>query len=497
MTITGFSGCTTDRKEYGRYARSTSKGDLGKVVVTGTGIEGLQGDPVVYSLIHQTSGRVVARAVQNYDAVMSDHNAHTFDLEDCVDEDGIYRAIRGVYVARVAALTDPPYLAPTVYADSTPFHIRVVTAAELRDRWLFGVRLADYNRLAAEVSNIPGVAIDGSTGIQEGGYPLRWRVADRSLAFGSDVGGIPAYGPAQAGIPVTGRNSYTLWNDSLDGYIQIDVDSPALPVADADGYALLRPAELSDDDLGRHLDDAAETWQAVVSLAVPIEPWTIGTALAAAALQADEANHPERPKLPLDRKGVSPAPWRDQKVGRRGPVVQLPGRRITKLHFLAGFYNVSKVLEFDIHDWWTVDEYNGTAHFVPSLSARLPAGPLLVPLGIGGALYGGSMFLSNYVPNFWHFAFTHGLDDLHYGPGAALRQAIAREALIPIYLLAGRAAQSVYASESFNRDGVGLSREYSSGQVGVYSAEIAGHDAWVKANQATIAKQIHGIIVQG
>lgn len=493
MTITAIGPVTVDRREYGRYARSTSQGDLGQIVVTAAGIVGTVGDIMAYTVVHQATGRVVARALV---PVSGDpEQSFTFDLETCKDTWGIYRAIRGIYYARVAALTDPPYLEPDIYADSGTFHIRVVTAAELRDRWLFGVRLTDYNRLMADNTRIAGVVVTAATGVQEGGYPLRWRVADRSLAFGSDVGGIPAYGPAEVGIPATGQHTYTLWNDSLDGYIDVAVDAPSLPVADADGYALLRPVALTDEDLGRHLDTAAERWQAIVSLSVPIEPWTVGTDLAQAAVLAMEANDPARAKLPFDRVGVSAEPWRDSK-SRRGPVVQFPGRRIRRLHFLAGFYNTSNVLDFDIGDWWTVDAYNGNAWFVPNLSARLPAGPLLVPLGIGGAWYGGSMWAQNYVPNFWHFAFTHGLDDLRYGAGALLREAIAREALIPVYLLAGRAAQGVYASESFNRDGVGLQRNYGAGQLGVYSAEIAGHDAWVKANQSGIAKQIHGIIVQ-
>jgi hypothetical protein len=500
MTITAFSGCRTDRSEYGRYARSTGRGDLTKITVTATGIDGDPGDIVVYSLVNQASGRVIARAEQSYDSALSDENSVTFAIEDCVDEWGIFRAVRGVYVARVAHLTTPAYLEPTVYADSAPFRIRVVTAAELRDRWLFGVRLGDYNRLVADDTGIPGVAITGATGIQEGGYPLRWHVADRSLAFGSEVGGIPAYGPPQAGIPASGTHDFVLWNDALDGYVFVRVDAAALPATDVEGgigggVALLRPAELTDDDLGRHLDIAAERWQAIVSLAVPIEPWTVGTTLAQAAIRAVEANDPARAKLPFDRAGVSPEPWRDSKA-RQGPTIQLPGRRVKRLHFLAGYYNTGRVLDFDIADWWTLDEYNGNAHFVPNLSARLPAGPILIPLGVGGAMYGGTLFARDYVPNFWHFAFTHGLDDLRHGAGALLREAIAREALVPIYLLAGRAAQSVYASESFNRDGVGLQRAYSAGQMGVYSGEILAHDAWVKANQSGIAKQIHGIIVQ-
>jgi hypothetical protein len=495
MAITAFSGCRTDRAEYGRYARATSAGDLGRITVTAAGIAGDPGDIVVYSLINQATGRVIARREQGYDSALSDENSVTFDIEECVDEWGIFRAVRGVYVARAAHLTSPASLEPTVYADSIPFRIRVVTVAELRDRWLFGVRLTDYNTLVADDTGIPGVTVTGATGIQEGGYPLRWRVADRALALASEVCALPSYGPPKVGVPASGVRTYTLWNDALDGYADVRVDAAALPSVDTDGYLLLRPAALPDAVIGAHLDTAADRWQAVVSLAVPIEPWTVGTTLAQAALLAMEANDPTRPRLPFDRSGVSPEPWRDAKT-RRGPTIQLPGRRVKRLHFLAGFYNSGKVLDFDIADWWTLDEYNGNAHFVPNLSARLPAGPILIPLGIGGVAYGGALFAQNFVPNFWHFAYTHGLDDLRHGAGSTLREAIAREALIPVYLLAGRAAQGVYASESFSRDSVGLQRGYSAGQMGVYSAEILAHDAWVKANQAAIAKQIHGIIVQ-
>lgn len=500
MAITSFSGCKVDRAEYGRYARQTSQGDLGRIVVTGTGIEGLPGDVVVYSLVNSVSGRVVARKTQPYDSMMSDENSVTFDLEtDCLDEFGLFRAIRGEYHARVAELTDPPYTDPEVYADSPTFRIRIVTAAELRDKFLFGVRLDDYTRLVGDSTGIAGVTVTGSTGVQEGGYPLRYKVGPQTLEFGSDLGGIPSYGPPVAVGEARIGDEIALWADAIDQYVFVSVDATRLPDHDIDGgigggLVLLRPAKIDDATIGRHLDSASETWQTVASLAVPLEPWTVGTTLAAANIAAKEARDPTRAKLPFDRVGVSAEPWRDAKAWTRGPHIELPGRRLLVLHFLGGFYNTSMVLDLETQDWWVMDEYNGNVDMVPNFAARLPAGPVLSPFVYPG-LRGG--FLGDYVPNFWQYAFTHGLKDLRHGAGEVIREAIMREALLPIYMLGGRAAQSVYASESFNRDGVGLSRQYSAGQMGVYSSEIAMHDAWVKRTSNMVRKQLSGIIVQG
>lgn len=500
MTLREVAAVTTDRQEYGRYARHTSQGDLGKIVVTGHGIDGDPGDPLVFTLTNGRTGRVIARKVIAYDPELDDEESVTFDLEtDCLDEFSVYRAAHGVYFARVAELTSPTYTPPDVFTDSDPFAIRIVTSVELQDRWLFGVDLTDGRHLIADDTDIPGVTVTAAHGIQEGGYPLQYVASTKKLRLGQQIAGQVFYGP-----PATleaGKTEYVVWSYTLDGWITVRAIWASLPSSGTTaGYALLRPASLASGALGLsgalgvHLDNAAEAWQSVVGLTVPLEPWTVGTDIMVAWYAAWQAEHPDLARIVFDRTGLSPENWNDPKTRSRGPVIQLPGRRILKLHRLNGFYNSSPVLTIDTDSWWVTDPYNGNVSIVPSISARLPAGPTLTSFS---TLFGtGFAWSGSYVANFWQFAFTHGLKDLWLGAGVLIREAIARSALLPIYLQAGRAAQGIYASENFNRDGVSLSRQYTSGQMGLYSGEIAQHDAWVKANESRIKRQIVGIVAQ-
>lgn len=495
MTVRAFSGVVTDRVEYSRYLRSSEVGDLGVVVVTAKGIDGDPGDPLVFTLVNTDNGRVVARKVIEYDPMIDDEETVAFDLEkDCLDEWKIFRAIRGRYVARVSDLPDPAYADPGVAAESAAWRIRIVSVQELRERWLFGVALRDERRLVADQTRIAGVRVTDSEGIQEGGYPLRYIAATGLLMIGSDYGGIPSFGD---GVDVRAGGEFTLWMDSSDAYAVVRVDAAALPTSGtADGKALLRAARMTDATLGTHLDNATEAWQGVIGLTVPLEPWTIGTDIAVAVRQAKEAADPALARLPFDRTGVSPSPYDNPKIVTEGPFIDLPGRRVLRLHEIVGYYNTSPVLLLDTPDWWVVHPYNGTATIVPSFSARLPAAPVLAGFAaIGGYPYAG--FVPRKVENFWHYSFTHGLADLHRGAGEMIREAIARTAIQPIMLSAGRGMQSAFASESFNRDGVSLSRNYTGGQLGLYSGEITAHSQWVKDNRFRIRRLIVGIVSVG
>lgn len=488
MAVTAIGEVSVDRTEYSRYWRWGQEGDQGVIRVTATGIvRDNPNDPLVFQIIAVNTGRVVAeRSLTTAGSEVTTG----FDLEtDCKDADGIYRAIHGRYYARVGPPSPDP-LTPVGGVESRDFPVRLVAVSELKSKYLAGISLRDERRLVAGDTRIPGVTIVVAEGIQEGGYTLDYTPSPPNLVLHStrgDLGGPPM-------LLVQGRDD--LWNTEMDGYLTVQVDLAALPTTARTGFALLKPATLDDETIGGHVDAAVETWQALVGLSCPLEPWTVGTEASAAAVAKTNVGKWPRDQVVFDRVGVAPEPWDSPKVTSRGPVIQLPGRRVLKLHHLGGYYNQTNVLEFDTLTWLVVDQYNGNLSLVPSAGSIYPAALGLMRswgTSLATAPWG---VVSDHVDNFWHYSYTHGLGDLWRGHGAVVREGIARQASMMTLLLAGRAAQGVYASESVNRDGVSLSRQYTGGQMGVYSAEIGAHDAWIKDRASRVRKGLIGIQVQ-
>lgn len=475
MAITALSIPTVDREEYSRYERHTPEGDRGTIVAT---IGGTASDGAVayFALLNERNGRRVATKPGTFAA---NRATVTFDLEaDCKDEDGIYRAVQGSY--HVTVTDTDPRVTPLAWAfnsASRSFRIALVTATSFRQRYLGGIDLEIRGLLSPEVRGITGVVGSLARSVEWGGYPLAWDHTAHTLRYNR--------GPATViDMGATTPKVYDLPNETLDGLIRVTIADPAgLPVADVapapqgPGYAWIDHATLDDDFLRSHLADATRLWGAYLD-PVSIEPKQVST-----EQLADKYPYADDPTW-------SSEPWEQPKSITRGPEVRLGGQRVIKVHSLYGYYNTTLVLTIDA-TWRVADDYNGLVIFVPAANAKYPAST--AALGIFGGLIGPG-YLADYVEDFWQFAFTFGMRDLHDGLGALIRAGIEHTAALNILGIAGRAWQGNLASESFSRDGLSLSKQYTSGQLGLYSDLLTMHQTWLTANQALIKHRVVGIV---
>lgn len=463
MAITAIGSVSADAEEYGRYGRYTGEADTGVIAAT-VAATGADGDTVHLDLIDARRGRVVASKTTTLGGGTA---SAQFDLErDCADADGVYRARQGHYRLRASSAPGGGGVA----GQSPPLRVAIVTAAELRDRWLPTVSLTIETDLVPTVTHLAGVVGLGTRSVQRGGYPIQWRATARKLSFDG--------GPEITVPPSGAAYAVDLWSRTLDQTVTLRLTPGSLPGADTLGYLFADFAEIADRQLRGWIDDGYAAAEAFAT--VPLEPREVCTArLRAAYPHAEE---------------VVPGAAFDAGVRRRTRQVAITTgqRRALAVHALSGWSNGQTLVTYPAA-WIGLDPFSGTILVTPGVGPDYPA-PTPATAGLLG--FPGAFGAPRRLEEFWQFALTHGLADLHHGDGAALRQAVARFAAVQALLVAGRAQRGISGSDSFSRDGTSFSHDFTNGQWGIYSDYVGEHLTWLWQNMGKrLRNHVAGIMV--
>jgi hypothetical protein len=197
-----------------------------------------------------------------------------------------------------------------------------------------------------------------------------------------------------------------------------------------------------------------------------------------------------RSKHPYVESATDAQPYRRMNVGGKPMIIDLPLRRVIKLHEFGGYFRGNNSIALDPPSL-TVDHFNGYVH----ITLGVLSGTVTGPLGVG-LIMGGMAGNLNSLGQFWQFAATSGLDPKENMQAIrTIREAIMRVAQTDLLLQVGRAQAGISASEVFNRDGSSYSRQFSQGQFGLYSDLIAANQAWWQTDFKALKKQVVGIVV--
>lgn len=408
---------------------------------------------VTFTLIREDGYGVVATKTG---VVAAGKATATIDIaKDCFDLDGVFRARQGKYHVHASVPT------PEV-ADSSIFHIMVVTVKELKDKYMRGVDLLASGILEAQNYPFPlltGVDIVNTAASQTRGiYPIVWDAAAKTLSW---TGGTPVV------IDMTQSSLLTqLVNLQASSYIEVRVVPDELPLSNVTQTVILDSAEIEDDVLRSFIHDAYQDIQG--RLFVALEPTTydterVGDTSYDSTVFTDEYADP----LTFYRDMFFPA---DKFLAVRFPHPWIFQHGFKRLEF---FFNSIKTATID-KDQWLVNMTKGNTglvEFVPKVGATLI---------FAWFTTAGLAFLTRWasIPSAWHYRVTAGLPDLFNEGRDRVRVAIARKAAIEGLVLAGLASTSL-TSESTSKDGVSQSRSYAQGPGGRYSQIILQHQTFL------------------
>lgn len=473
MTLSSIGPVAVPAGEWSRYytspATSVGGATCASVVPATAIVGGTLGDSVYAMLRNRATGRVVSTKTLVL-AGASQSLTASFDLKtDCLDADGIFRAVQGEYEVIFADAATAPYLLSNV---SNAFTIVLVGAGELRDLYLGNINLRDENLLRISVEGVTGVVGGTTREVQRGGYLLRWNVTDRTLEWGDYASG--DYGPPLR-VPLTGAAYFArAWNHTMDQTVDLTITPTALPGGDVNGYLYVDYYTLDDGFIANQIKYAYAYVNTM--LGVPIEPRLFATNLLLAT-------------TPYVESVTDAQPYRRPNVGGKPILIDLPLRRVLKLHSFGGYFRGSKTISLDPLSL-TLDEFNGYIHITLGVVAGTVAGPLAAGLIMGGL--GGMV---NSLGQFWQFAATAGLSHLNLDEdGRMVREAVMRVAQTNVLLQVGRAQAGTATSEVFNRDGSSYSRQFSQGQYGLYSDIIGWNVQWWQQDFMRLKKRIVGIV---
>jgi hypothetical protein len=378
--------------------------------------------------------------------------------------DRVHTATSGEYFVRAVA--------PSGTYESSHFWIVLVTAAELKATWTFGVPLTASE--VVEVKQQPRQI----TGVTVVDVPITTETGTHTLAL-DHTAAPPGWtlswdGGAPVPLDPVVTQQYLLFDADGQRYVGVRADPLALPPADITETLVVAQAQMTSEMLAHYLAEAKAFIEA--RLGFYIEPTLVTT---------DPSYAPGDGGLDdrWDQLGQALTQQKQYGVHFRG--IKLPQRWLLTLKRLSAHISGTKLADVT-GDWWTVARQSAMIQLVPSAHSILPWTAAGNPLM--------SIFYSGRdIPDFWHYYGWFGLPDL-LSYRAVVKEAVARKGAALALIQAGLAYRGGLASESTSRDGLSNSTAYMvGGMYGLYSGAVTAHEQWLEENLNRMKARLGGV----
>lgn len=538
-----------DKAEYSRIER---KNDTIVVTVNPQGT-GLDGETVEIELRKARRNRDVVVAYKTLtlrDEALQQSYTETFHLPDILEAQYAIPKVRsGKYFIRARAVN-----APSILDDSPDFRVAFITLDRMRNDWMKGVLANAFDVMMPrfQPKKIAGVEIaSASQGHPRQWFPLTYigPVGDPVLAGTVDAGATATVIPwtgggltvdAHAGQWLTIRTEHRKVASNTAGGLTVEpgfsfipsateiahinqnnqqralswCKGPAVPLVEGTtDYVLrmgggdrLRPtvhfievrvpvwSDLAlkgeseeilitgaEQDLDYMRDTIDETLDFVQKtlLDAYLEPTRVttqidpGTAVAGSDIPVFAGADWDEIVPAITHEAPQPSHW----IFYDFPTV--PIRRIEEMY---GQLVGTRVVE--VPEEWIQFHPSGMVELVPYLQ--------VAPQQLLGVQWGFILRGHTPVPNFWHFTAIVGFDT---PPGDTV-ELVGKLAASKLLTQAGQAFRGGFAGESFGRDGVSQSKQYtSSAMYGIFSATVTDYERWVDNNLERIRNRVRGLMM--
>ena len=433
----------TDKKEYSVYeeARKTLKVRL----ICSPQAE--QGEEATINL-HRKGYEIYSWRQNLSNSVVTETSVDLSTLRDQETNAVLMQAGKYTVVATVGDLTA-----------TAEFYVAIVTVEELRSVWCKGATLLDAEILMprSQPKKIQGVTVlEVSAGTRPGLHTLVYDVNEQALSWSDGEK-----------VPIGDGDMVVLMNDVEEDYIVVNVYDELLQKTYDEtilnghliAERLVIDYKTASDDQLRNLVTMATNW-VEGQIHCPVEPRTVATERYDGE-EVDEIADGVSYERPMTQGN-----WF---------IIELPYRMVLKVDRLEGYFNRSKITTVD-RSWISMDKKTGQIELVPSNSA-------MINWILYGPTFAHYLYGYQWIPEFWHFKLTYGLQDLATGSRAVVREAIAKKAALDLLVVAGQAYKAGYSSESTSRDGISDSQSYTASAVyGIYSATTDEYKKWLYKN---------------
>tara|TARA_Y100000034_G_scaffold25551_1_gene30113 strand:- start:1652 stop:3298 length:1647 start_codon:yes stop_codon:yes gene_type:complete len=364
-----------------------------------------------------------------------------------------------------------------VIGDSVDFGINIITAAGLRDTYLFGIDLqsSDVRSPKFQPRQVTGLEIlEVSRNHRLSFFPLNLDVSgtapNLNYQLSWDNGEL---------IPVTIANTEYLLPASGDGaeWVRVRIDLYRLPTASIRELVFIDELTISDDTIRDYIRRATDTVE-FTQLHCYLEPTQVVTDLDVNDITFSGDGNTIVINSDHDFV-INPVTFYPRREGHWIDI-QFPVVRVLDITELFGAVANTRVVHINT-EWIEWNEYSGFTELVPFNTE--------LAFDFVGLIWVESLRSATPVPNFWHFNLIAGLRDVT----GEIIELIGKQAAIPILTVAGQAFKGGFASQSISRDGVSESVSYTSSAIyGVYSATIEEYKTWIRENLGIIKSKYRG-----
>jgi len=366
-----------------------------------------------------------------------------------------------------------------VTADSPDFGINIVTAAQLRDTYLFGIDLqsSDVRMPKFQPRKVTGVEIlEVSRNHPLSFYPLNYTVDAQGTKFLSWADGDL--------IEITDDyTQYLLPCGEVEGsaeFIKVSADFYRMPTSGVKESLLIDEFEMTDDMIRSYISKATDSLE-FHELQVYLEPTQLVTDIDVNDISfSDDGNSIvintdyDFITTPVNFYPRSPGHWIS---------IQFPFPQVIDVTELYGAVANTRVVHIN-YEWIEVSPKSGFAQLVPFNTE--------IAFDFTGLIWVESLHSATPIPNFWHYNAVAGLREV---PANILKM-LGMTAAISILTVAGQAFRGGFSSQSISRDGVSESVSYTSSAIyGIYSATIEEFKKWIEENLPGIRNYYRGVLL--
>lgn len=448
----------TDKREYSRFETRRS---VVKVRILPVPETELNTD--VLLVLRKKGGPVIASQTHDLNGDLPKGKVAEFDL-NTPSENGIPLCTRGQYVIEgyspAAGFENPD--TPGLVTASVDFRVSMITVAEMRKGYCFGVPLyaTDMPMPKRQPTAVTGVEIERlSENTARGIHALVFNAQENTLSWGG--------GPA---IPITGPQE--ILPDAFGDYAEVNIDEFSLPDESAEEGIVVDKGDISDEFIQGEIDKAIAEVENEL-LKINVEPLRIAT-------EPYFSNPPEGAHY--DKK--APAVMFTRRDFNRNAMawkLDLPVQQLQRVDILEGYLGNTKSLT--IHNGaLSVQKKSGSVTVLPYDSQYSYLYTFFVQLRFWG--------VREYVADFWRYTAIAGLSET----SPDVLKLIGYVAAISILTVGGQGYRGGFSSESDSKDGVSRSVSYTaSASYGIYSATIVEYKDWIKRMAPKLRNNYRGI----
>lgn len=359
-----------------------------------------------------------------------------------------------------------------VSADSEDFAIRIMTVERMKSDYLFGLPLiaTDLRGIKFQPKSITGVeVVEVSRGHAPGFFELTYNYTVtssgplRTLSWnGGPVVVITTPGLYTLRSGISSRTGCGSLGGAGNDYIVVRVSSIlALPTQSVTESLLIENKELTDETLGRYLDDSVAYVENDL-LEVYVEPTRVTSTVDPTTIQYAAGFINPNPIYVDTNWDFVRQPLTYYPRFYNWVQVQTPFNRIIRVDNLFGAIGNTRVIDISL-DWIEPSQAGGLIQLVPFNQE--------IAFNYLGVLWVNAIRGAAELPNFWNYDMLVGLRDCP----ADIQDLIGKRAAMNALIMLALAFRPGVGSNSLSRDGVSQSVSYlSSSAYGPYTGTIKG-----------------------